>query len=100
MADKSMLEALKRRKGNGLDLTIILGGPNGPMEGMQNGLMGEEMEEGEENEENEEKKEGDVAPDATQLGEHEDEEQDKSLIREELKKAAYGKLPLFGKKSG
>lgn len=88
---EALKEAIKRRRGKGLDLTILLGSPEGEEGGMLDVADGVEEEELK-----------DLAPDVKDgemmaeeegvEGEHGDAEQDKALIAKMLDE--YGKSPM------
>lgn len=99
MKQDSMVEALRRRKAQGVNITISVD-PKDEVAGLDQGLMGDEVESEEDKEH--ELAELDQAPDASSVGEdddgappaetdHPDEEQDRQLFRDEMAKANFGK---------
>jgi hypothetical protein len=106
MKQDSMVEALRRRKAQGVNITISVAPKPGELDSdAVPGLMGEESEEDKEHE----LAELDQAPDASEVGEdddgappaaeHEDEEQDRQLFRDEMAKANFGKGSLAALKN-
>lgn len=101
MKHDSMVEALRRRKAHGVDITISLARPDDGQLLALDQDVNADLGSGDEEQE-EELRELDQAPDASPVGEdndtdpeanpnHPDEEQDRELFRREIEKAQFGK---------
>lgn len=84
--------AMKRRRGHGVDIKLIIEGQPSEEELAEEGVLPSVDEEAED------EKLLDIAPEVKDKPEHADEEQDKELIRKELKSSNFFKRMMANKK--